>query len=79
MQHKRQSPLVYIEIEQSWRWRGGEPVCCYLTVVEQRSTLHRRIAHTEHIQGSGERLFDQVQARARELEREYVLTHLDPF
>lgn len=71
--------LVYVEIEQSWRWGGGEPQCCYITVIEQRNTLHRRIAHTEHVVGTGERLFDQVQARCRELEREYILTMMSPF
>lgn len=71
--------LVYVEIEQNWRWQNGEPACCYLTVIEQRNSLHRRIAHTEHLVGKGERLFDQVQQRMRELEREYVLTMMQPF
>lgn len=71
--------LVYVEIEQNWRWGDGEPVCCYLTVIEQRNTLHRRISHTEHIVGQGERLFDDVQRRMRELEREYILTMMQPF
>lgn len=73
------SPLVYREIEQNWRWIGPEPQCCYITVIEQRGTLHRRIAHTEHINGRGEKLFDHVQARMRELEREYILVEMEPF
>ena len=71
--------LVYVEIEENWRWQGGEPVCCYLTVIEQRGTLHRRVAHSEHISGSGERLFDQVTSRMNELRREYILTMMQPF
>lgn len=71
--------MVYVEIEQNWRWQGSEPACCYLTVIEQRNSLHRRIAHTEHIAGTGEALFDRVQARMRELEREYILTMMQPF
>jgi len=73
------SPLVYIEIEESWRWMGGEPQCCFINVVEQRSTNHRRIAHTEHISGAGDVLFDQVTARVNELRREYILTMMQPF
>lgn len=71
--------LVYIDIEESWRWQGSEPSCCYVSVVEQRSTNHRRIAHTEHISGSGDRLFDQVTSRVNELRREYILTMMQPF
>jgi len=76
---KKPSPLVYIEIEESWRWHGSEPSCCYVTVIEQRSTLHRRVAHTEHISGSGDTLFDQVTARVNDLRREYILTMMEPF
>lgn len=76
---KKPAPLVYVEIEESWRWQGSEPSCCFLTVVEQRSTLHRRIAHTEHVSGSGVTLFDQVTSRVNDLRREYILTMMQPF
>lgn len=72
-------PMVYVEIEQNWRWRGGEPVCCYITVIEQRNAIHRRIVSSEHLTGTGERLFDAVQARMRDLEREHILTMMQPF
>lgn len=75
----RPGPLVYVEIEVNYRWRRTEPECCYLTVIEQRSAMHRRIAHTEHIVASGERLIDLVNERYLELTREYVLTWLEPF
>ena len=71
--------LVYVEIEENWRWQGSEPSCCYLTVIEQRGTLHRRIAHSEHISGSGESLFDHVTSRMNALRREYILTMMQPF
>jgi hypothetical protein len=76
---KKPSPLVYVEIEESWRWSGSEPSCCFLTVVEQRSTMHRRVAHTEHVSGSGVTLFDEVTSRVNDLRREYILTMMQPF
>lgn len=75
----RRSPVVYVEIEANYRWRGSVPECCFLSVVEQRGELHRRIAHTEHIHGSPERLIDQVLRRTRELTLEYVLVESEPF
>jgi hypothetical protein len=75
----RERAMVYVEIEENWRWIGSEPACCYITVVEQRNSLHRRIAHTEHISGSGDKLFDRVTERVNELRREYILTMMEPF
>lgn len=75
----RERAMVYVEIEESWRWQGDEPRCCYITVVEQRNTLHRRIAHTEHLTGQGDTLFDLVTSRVNELRREYILTMMQPF
>jgi hypothetical protein len=75
----RLAPMVYLEVEVNFRWRGAEPVCAFLTVIEQRGQLHRRIAHTEHVHGTGEKLLDDVQARFRELTLEYVLPHTSPF
>jgi hypothetical protein len=78
-QHVRRSPLVYVEIEVSYRWRGDSPACAYLTVIEQRGSLHRRIVESEHVAGIGEGLIDRVNARYLELTREHVLTHIEPF
>jgi hypothetical protein len=73
------SPLVYVELEVSYRWQGNEPVCAYCTVIEQRGTLHRRVVASVHIQGTGERLLDLVAAWYLEAQREHVLTHISPF
>jgi hypothetical protein len=72
-------PMVYVDVEVSYRWRGSEPVCAFVTVIEQRNTQHRRIAHTEHLHGSPEQLVDLVAARTRELTLEFVLAHAEPF
>lgn len=72
-------PMVYVDVEVSFRWRGSEPVCAFLTVIEQRNTLNRRIVHTEHLHGGPVQLHDLVAARVPELIREHVLAHAEPF
>lgn len=76
---KRLPAIVYIDVEVSYRWRGGGPACAYLCVVEQRNETHRRIVHTEHIGGSGEQLIDTVIERSRQLHLEFVLPNVEPF
>lgn len=78
-QHKRVSPLVYVEIEVSFRWRGSEPACAYVTVIEQRGSLHRRVIDTRHLTASPEALVDQANALIRQWTLEYVLAHVEPF
>lgn len=71
--------LVYVEIEVSYRWRGSEPACAFVCVVEQRATLHRRVVDSEHLIGSPERLVDLVNDLVRRWTLEYVLAHVEPF
>ena len=71
--------LVYVELEVSYRWRGSEPACSFVTVIEQRNTLHRRIVDTRHLTGTPERLIDQVNELVREWTLEHVLSHVEPF
>ena len=73
------SPMVYMEIECNYRWRSSEPVCAFITVIEQRGQLHRRIVHTEHVHGTGEQLIDDTLGRIRALTLELVLPHTSPF
>lgn len=73
------SPLVYVEIEVSYRWRGPEPACAFVTVIEQRGSVHRRIVDTQHLTGSPERLVDQVNDLVRQWTLEHVLSHVEPF
>lgn len=73
------SPIVYVEIEVSYRWQGSEPACAYVTAIEQRGSVHRRIVETEHIAGSGEKLIDAVEATVRRFTLEHVLSHVEPF
>lgn len=79
MKPKPLPPLVYVDVEVSYRWRGSAPACAFVTVIEQRNTLHRRIVHTEHLHGQPEHLVDQVNQRTRELTLEHVLAHVEPF
>lgn len=71
--------LVYVDVEVSYRWRGSELACAYVTVVEQRNELHRRIVATEHIAGTPERIIDRVAEVVGELTREHVLAQVEPF
>lgn len=73
------SPLVYVDIEVSYRWRGSDPACAYVAVIEQRSATQRRIVDTRHIQSTGDvlRLVDEVNAQIREWTLEYVVP--EPF
>lgn len=73
------SPIVYVEIEVNYRWRGGEPACAFVTVIEQRGSLHRRIVDTVHLQGTPIQLIDLVEAECRRLTLEHVLSHVEPF
>lgn len=79
MQHKRQPARVYVEIEVSYRWRGPEPECAFVTLIEQRNQLHRRIMDTRHLTANGDvlRLIDEVNATIREWTLEHVLP--EPF
>lgn len=72
-------PMVYVEIEVSYRWQGSEPACAYVAVIEQRNATHRRIVDTRHIQSTGDtlRLVDEVAGVVREWTMEYVVP--EPF
>lgn len=73
------TPLVYVEIEVNYRWQGSEPTCAFVTVIEQRGSLHRRIIDTRHLTAKPERLVDLVNELVREWTYEHVLSHVEPF
>lgn len=73
-------PLVYVEVEASYRWEGSAAVCCFLTLIEQRGNLHRRVVESRHIAApSPEELVDLVTAATRNLTLEYVVAQSLPF
>lgn len=72
-------PMVYVDIEVSYRWQGPDPACAFVSVVEQRNGTHRRIVDTRHLVAPPEKLIDQANALVQEWTREYVLAHVEPF